>query len=360
MNIFQISLINIIIFLIFYYLLIDYNNILDQLIQILDSKFVLYIISYFILFFFSIIIKKKLKSLFKLEVNNIFYWILEKPESNLFYFRIIFELLLNNDSFLTTFCIPSFIFSFFLEIIWYSNTIQESTQIVNRNQSEIIHYKLFIIQFFLLIINFYLIVKSIYLYINFKKIFFLSCIDISIELFIRTLVCIYSHLLNITDLFLINNTFDSEITNYFVQNLMNLFNSLKFILISSYRLYFTWCSFYSLIQMIISFIEFIFIYDQYSNLNSILKGISNLLIDVTIEDLQKDDICIICREKMKIGNSKKLPCSHCYHKNCLERWICRTSKCPICQITISFSEIYQIEDETIYELEESEGDEINW
>ena len=55
------------------------------------------------------------------------------------------------------------------------------------------------------------------------------------------------------------------------------------------------------------------------------------LRDVTEEDLEKDDVCIVCRSSMDIGSAKKMPCGHCVHSDCLERWMTQSSNCPVCQ-----------------------------
>jgi E3 ubiquitin-protein ligase synoviolin len=59
--------------------------------------------------------------------------------------------------------------------------------------------------------------------------------------------------------------------------------------------------------------------------------IKDCLPDATMEDLGRDDTCIVCRLVMRNGQAKKLPCGHCLHCDCLERWIGQQSKCPICQ-----------------------------
>ena len=66
-----------------------------------------------------------------------------------------------------------------------------------------------------------------------------------------------------------------------------------------------------------------------------LSVIKTEVPDVTIEDLENDNICIICRGEMQVGNGKKLPCEHCLHVECLERWIAAHDKCPMCQFDLT-------------------------
>lgn len=42
--------------------------------------------------------------------------------------------------------------------------------------------------------------------------------------------------------------------------------------------------------------------------------------------------CCICREKYNDSElHRKLPCNHTYHAHCIEDWIIRNKKCPICR-----------------------------
>ena len=56
--------------------------------------------------------------------------------------------------------------------------------------------------------------------------------------------------------------------------------------------------------------------------------------DAKDEDLAHDKICIICRQVMRPHNSKKLPCGHCCHSKCIERWIIDHPYCPICRMNL--------------------------
>ncbi|RPA75634.1 hypothetical protein BJ508DRAFT_418036 [Ascobolus immersus RN42] len=77
--------------------------------------------------------------------------------------------------------------------------------------------------------------------------------------------------------------------------------------------------------------------------------------DATAEELERDDVCIICREQIKVPNAapiigpdgqpqpappvvqnqrtraKKLPCGHIFHFACLRGWLERQSRCPTCR-----------------------------
>jgi hypothetical protein len=51
----------------------------------------------------------------------------------------------------------------------------------------------------------------------------------------------------------------------------------------------------------------------------------------TESDAMRDDTCVICRQEMRIGCGRKLPCGHSFHVECIERWITLQLRCPICK-----------------------------
>lgn len=57
--------------------------------------------------------------------------------------------------------------------------------------------------------------------------------------------------------------------------------------------------------------------------------------NATAEDLARDARCTICYEDMVPGSgTKRLPCGHCYHTDCLEHWLEGHSTCPYCRANI--------------------------
>jgi E3 ubiquitin-protein ligase synoviolin len=49
-----------------------------------------------------------------------------------------------------------------------------------------------------------------------------------------------------------------------------------------------------------------------------------------------DNICIVCREEMTVGQTKKLPqCNHHFHTACLRSWLERQQSCPTCRAQIN-------------------------
>ena len=54
----------------------------------------------------------------------------------------------------------------------------------------------------------------------------------------------------------------------------------------------------------------------------------------TQEEIDADDICIICRTQMSVSDSKKLPCGHIFHKDCIIQWFSNKGVCPTCKTPI--------------------------
>jgi E3 ubiquitin-protein ligase synoviolin len=65
------------------------------------------------------------------------------------------------------------------------------------------------------------------------------------------------------------------------------------------------------------------------------KAISERLPRADESQLGEDCMCIVCRGEMTAGNSRMLPCGHCMHDECLERWCGQRSNCPVCQCDLT-------------------------
>ena len=54
-----------------------------------------------------------------------------------------------------------------------------------------------------------------------------------------------------------------------------------------------------------------------------------------VDDL-KEQTCNICLEEFSLGQEmRKLDCSHCFHKGCVDRWLATVASCPVCKREIS-------------------------
>jgi hypothetical protein len=56
---------------------------------------------------------------------------------------------------------------------------------------------------------------------------------------------------------------------------------------------------------------------------------------VSSVDLDRQDCCVICRQKMSHTHSKRLPCHHCMDVSCLMKWAKVKRSCPICQADLT-------------------------
>ena len=92
---------------------------------------------------------------------------------------------------------------------------------------------------------------------------------------------------------------------------------------------------------------------HYMKWRKLLNVLKTGFEDATAEDLPADDVCIVCRELMDVGETKKLPCGHCIHTECLEMWLGQQTTCPICQTDLSV--VLERGEETADNLEEGNG-----
>lgn len=66
-----------------------------------------------------------------------------------------------------------------------------------------------------------------------------------------------------------------------------------------------------------------------------IHNMDTLYPDATAEELANtDNVCIICREEMAASATKKLPCNHIFHRNCLRSWFQRQQTCPTCRLDV--------------------------
>jgi len=66
-----------------------------------------------------------------------------------------------------------------------------------------------------------------------------------------------------------------------------------------------------------------------------IHNMNTLYPDATAEELANtDNVCIICREEMVAPSTKKLPCNHIFHRNCLRSWFQRQQTCPTCRLDV--------------------------
>eukprot|EP00536_Pseudo-nitzschia_multiseries_P017350 jgi/Psemu1/321162/estExt_fgenesh1_pm.C_15120001 len=79
----------------------------------------------------------------------------------------------------------------------------------------------------------------------------------------------------------------------------------------------------------------------FNKYRQLMKGM-NRFKSPSEEELEKEHICIICRDEMTAETAKRLPgCGHIFHKSCLREWLVQQQTCPICRKDISAMEARQ-------------------
>ena len=78
------------------------------------------------------------------------------------------------------------------------------------------------------------------------------------------------------------------------------------------------------------------LFEQFVGQESFIKGSPPTAIQV-IEDLPsvvltQSTVCAVCKDEISLEeNPKQLPCSHCYHGECILPWLRIRNTCPVCR-----------------------------
>jgi hypothetical protein len=91
--------------------------------------------------------------------------------------------------------------------------------------------------------------------------------------------------------------------------------------VGSMRFSFAWIMVYRNVRALIEFL-------------GLENQIKNELANATQEDVDRAEVCLICRVPMTVEGAKLLKCGHCYHADCLERWFSVQRACPLCTRTM--------------------------
>ena len=79
---------------------------------------------------------------------------------------------------------------------------------------------------------------------------------------------------------------------------------------------------------------------ELQNKNKDLQTIINFIPFTIIQDepkkLKDDPSCVICLTNFEVGEKvSALPCCHSFHTKCLDNWITRNPKCPVCKFEVT-------------------------
>uniref|UniRef100_A0A0G4FIQ2 RING-type E3 ubiquitin transferase n=1 Tax=Chromera velia CCMP2878 TaxID=1169474 RepID=A0A0G4FIQ2_9ALVE len=72
---------------------------------------------------------------------------------------------------------------------------------------------------------------------------------------------------------------------------------------------------------------------SFRKFRQLTKNMNENFPDATLDELESADTCIICRDALHIG-SKKLPCGHVFHSDCLRSWFVQQQTCPTCRAEV--------------------------
>ena len=83
---------------------------------------------------------------------------------------------------------------------------------------------------------------------------------------------------------------------------------------------------------------------ELENKNKDIQTIINYIPFTIIQDepkkLKDEPRCVICLTDFKIGQKvSALPCCHSFHTKCLDDWIIRNTKCPVCKFEVTLKNL---------------------
>lgn len=67
-----------------------------------------------------------------------------------------------------------------------------------------------------------------------------------------------------------------------------------------------------------------------------IEEINNTTLMSRLEKInEQDNKCLVCQDEYIIGNEvRRLPCTHFFHKDCVDCWLKDNSNCPICRLKL--------------------------
>ncbi|XP_056415273.1 leukemia NUP98 fusion partner 1 [Hyla sarda] len=55
---------------------------------------------------------------------------------------------------------------------------------------------------------------------------------------------------------------------------------------------------------------------------------------------EDEDPCVICHDDLHTDSIWELHCSHRFHKECIEKWLCKKQTCPTCRVQVITSKSF--------------------
>ena len=77
------------------------------------------------------------------------------------------------------------------------------------------------------------------------------------------------------------------------------------------------------------------------NLQKLVSAIPAFIVKKKNKNIESNNKnCPICLNEFMIGEKESsLPCLHCFHSNCIEKWLKRSKFCPVCKLQISWESL---------------------
>lgn len=297
------------------------GNFIDSVSDFSRDKLAVFLSISFMLYYYQKIVKKILKLLLGCTLDE------EKSISDVLFLMLGF-CITKNSNFIFDIYLPSKIISFSGSILTSLEELIDgfSVKIVLPPISTHVILMLFLFLFFG--VHFYFFC---YFLINYNKNVEINSLIFSnlfTILFYTSCAMIY-HTLFIFDRENFGCSIQTESKANTIRNYGGLIHHIFDFIIHLFRIYIIGPNFYTAFHIFLSFGKLYSSYDDFTFYLK-MKNIKSELPDATLEDIERDDICIICRESMSVGTAKKLPCGHCFHTTCLERWVNKNPACPTC------------------------------
>jgi hypothetical protein len=79
-------------------------------------------------------------------------------------------------------------------------------------------------------------------------------------------------------------------------------------------------------------------FGEFICIEKIISSINSFLYDDKKVQLRYDNCCVICLNNFEKNNSIScLNCNHCFHKDCLEKWLFVKLFCPLCFSIVKYN-----------------------
>lgn len=207
----------------------------------------------------------------------------------------------------------------------------------------ILHPRVIIVQLIYALVFLKIMMSSIQNFINTKSVFSLTMFEQALEMTFMNIDYAICHLIFLNDRQNFGSSIKSEHLSQIVGFIFGISIAFSFLIYVLIRLAMDFKSLMNYFVLVNALYRLYIECLGYSQWKNIMTHIRSDLPDPTEEDIQHDDICIICRQQMTQDTAKKLPCSHCCHTYCLERWIVKNPQCPLCKSDLSFLQNNQVQ-----------------